>query len=261
MAISVTPHVQRMGDVPFSVVRGPPGSNVAERLAGLIEGWDRWQRCIWLRSPKAGRDALAGPLASAFRHRWVDAAELDEGRLDVTPSTRLDETLRRSPTGAVIVLELAGRLTVDVGRLVESIRPVLADRGVSLVAVTESRHPLAFLRGAEHVVPAVDLAGPNGIEAFGGLPERFRNRRLELGGRRATVVRDVLEAAAALAPRRCPRVHTRLVQLGLRCRPDALQLAEAGQDVAHMELHLAGVDPAGETQMCRVMTCRYRRCT
>jgi hypothetical protein len=160
----------------------------------------------------------------------------------------------------VIVLELAGRLTVDVGRLVESIRPVLADRGVSLVAVTESRHPLAFLRGAEHVVPAVDLAGPNGIEAFGGLPERYRNRRLELGGRRATVVRDVLEAAAAW-PRDAAHVYTRLVQLGLRCRPDALQLAEAGQDVAHMETHLAGVDPAGETQMCRVMTCRYRRCT
>jgi hypothetical protein len=196
-----------MGDVPFSVVRGPPGSYVAERLAGLIEGWDRWQRCVWLRSPKAGRDALAGPLASACRHRWVDAAELDEGRLDVTPSTRLDETLRRSPTGAVIVLELAGRLTVDVGRLVESIRPVLADRGVSLVAVTESRHPLAFLRGAEHVVPAVDLAGPNGIEAFGGLPERYRNRRLELGGRRATVVRDVLEAAAAW-PRDAAHVYT-----------------------------------------------------
>jgi hypothetical protein len=177
MAISVTPHVQRMGDVPFSVVRGPPGSNVAERLAGLIEGWDRWQRCIWLRSPKAGRDALAGPLASACRHRWVDAAEL------------------------------AGRLTVDVGRLVESIRPVLADRGVSLVAVTESRHPLAFRRGADHVVPAADLAGPNGIEAFGGLPERYRNRRLELGGRRATVVRDVLEAAAAW-PRDAADVYT-----------------------------------------------------
>ena len=44
MAMSATPNVQRMGDVPFSVVRGPPGSYVAERLAGMIEGWDRWQR-------------------------------------------------------------------------------------------------------------------------------------------------------------------------------------------------------------------------
>lgn len=197
MAMSARPNVQRMGDVPFSVVRGPPGSYVAERLAGLIEGWDRWQQCVWLRSPKAGRDALAGPLASACLHRWVDAAELDEGRLDETPSTRLDETLRQSPTGAVIVLELAGRLTVDLGRLVESIRPVLADRGVSLVAVTECRHPMAFRRGADHIVSAVDLAGPNAIEAFGGLPDRCRNRLLELGGRRAAVVRDVLDAAAA----------------------------------------------------------------
>jgi DNA-binding SARP family transcriptional activator len=197
MAMSAKPNVQRMGDVPFSVVRGPPGSYVAERLAGLIEGWDRWQRCVWLRLPNAGPDALAGPLASACMHRWVGAAELDEGRLDVTPTTRLDETLRQSPTGAVIVLELAGRLTADHRRFVETIRPVLADRGVSLVAVTESRYPMAFRRGADHVVSAVDLAGPIAIEAAGGLPDRWHNRLLELGGHRAAIVRDVLDATAA----------------------------------------------------------------
>jgi len=261
MAMSATPNVQRMGDVPFSVVRGPPGSYVAERLAGLIEGWDRWQRCVWLRSPKAGRDALAGSLASACRHRWVDAAELDEGRIDVTPSTRLDETLRRSPTGAVIVLELAGRLTVDVGRLVESICPVLADRGVSLVAVTESRHPLAFLRGAEHLVPAVDLARSQRDRGVRRAPRAVPQPAPRVGRASRNGRPRRARGRRGVAPRRCPRVHTRLVQLGLRCRPDALQLAEAGQDVAHMELHLAGVDPAGETQMCRVMTCRYRRCT
>ena len=103
MAMSAKPNVQRMGDVPFSMVRGRPGSYVAERLAGLIEGWDRWQRWV-SRFPNPGPDALAGPLASACLHRRVGAAEVDEGRLDVTPTTRLDETLRQSPTGAVIVL-------------------------------------------------------------------------------------------------------------------------------------------------------------
>ena len=83
---------------------------------------------VWLRSPNARPDALAGPLASACLHRWAGATELEEGRLDVTQSTRLDETLRRSPTGAVIVLELAGRLTVEVGRLVESGRASCRER-------------------------------------------------------------------------------------------------------------------------------------
>ena len=195
MATSADPNVERIGDVPFSVVRGPPGSYVAERLAGLIEGWDRWQGCVWLRSRSARAQALAGPLASACLHRW-DGAAGQEGRLEMAASARLDETMRRSPAGAVIVLELEGRLTADLQRLVESIRPIVADRGVSLVAVTESRYPTAFRRGADHVVSAVDLGGPNAIEATGGLSERYRHRLLEVGGRRAAVVQDVLDAAA-----------------------------------------------------------------
>ncbi|MGH8824478.1 MAG: AfsR/SARP family transcriptional regulator [Jiangellaceae bacterium] len=194
-ATSADPNVHRIGDVPFSVVRGPPGSYVAERLAGLVDGWDRWPGCVWLRSRSARADALAGPLATACLHRWVGAAEQEE-RLEVAPSARLDETMRRSPIGAVIVLEFAGRLTADLGRLVESIRPIVADRGVSLVAVAESRYPMAFHRGADHVVSAADLAGPNAIEAAGGFPDRYRIRLLEMGGHRAAVVQDVLDAAA-----------------------------------------------------------------
>ncbi len=196
MAMSIDPNVHRMGEVPFSVVRGPPGSYVAERLAGVVEGWNRWQDCVWLRSRSARADALAGLLASACLHRWVGATEQEE-RLELPPSARLDDTLRQSPTGAVIVLEFAGRLTADLGRLVENIRPIIADRGVSLVAVTESRSPMAFRRGADHVVPAVDLGGPNAIEAAEGLPDRCRNRLLEVGGHRAALVQDVLDAAAA----------------------------------------------------------------
>jgi hypothetical protein len=66
-----------MGDVPFSVVLGPPpGSYVAERLAGLIEGWDRWQRCgfvprtlgptLWLDHWRV-LAGIAGPAPPSWR--------------------------------------------------------------------------------------------------------------------------------------------------------------------------------------------------
>jgi hypothetical protein len=143
MAGAANPNAQRIAEMPFSVVRGPPGSYAAEWLAGLLEGWDRWQGCVWLRASNARPDTLAGPLASACLHRWIGAAELEQARLEVTPSPGLDEVLRQSPIGAVIVLELAGRLTSDIERLAARIRSVIAGRGVSVVAVTESRIPMA----------------------------------------------------------------------------------------------------------------------
>ena len=193
MAGAANPNAQRIAEMPFSVVRGPLGSYVAEWLAGLLEGWDRWERCVWLRASSARPDALAGPLASACLHRWIGAAELEEARLEVTPSPGLDEVLRQSPTGAVIVLELAGRLTPDIERLVARIRSVVAGRGVSVVAVTESRIPMAFRRRASHVVAAADLAGSSADTETGALPGRF----VELCGPRAAVVHDVLDAVAA----------------------------------------------------------------
>jgi len=57
--------------LPFSVVRGPSGSYVAEWLAGLIDGWGRWQDCVWLRAPGTQPLALAGPLLQACRYRWA----------------------------------------------------------------------------------------------------------------------------------------------------------------------------------------------
>ncbi|HEX6578812.1 MAG TPA: BTAD domain-containing putative transcriptional regulator [Jiangellaceae bacterium] len=193
MAGPANRNAQRIGEMPFSVVHGPPGSYAAEWLAGLLEGWDRWQRCVWLRASTPRSDALAGPLTSACLHRWIGADEPDDGRLEVTPSLALDEVLRRSPSGAVIVLELAGRLTADIERLVESVRAVVADRGVSLVAVTESRFPMAFRRGAAHMVAAADLPGSRADVGAGGLPGRL----VELCGPRAAVVHDVLDGAAA----------------------------------------------------------------
>ena len=66
----VDPAVQRIAEAPFSVVRGVPGSYVAERLAGVIEGWERLGDCVWLRVADPRPGPLAQAVAAACRHRW-----------------------------------------------------------------------------------------------------------------------------------------------------------------------------------------------
>lgn len=66
------PAVQRIAEAPLSLVRGPRGSYVAERLAAAVHGWDRWQDCVWLRTPEAHPAAVAESLVRACRHRWTD---------------------------------------------------------------------------------------------------------------------------------------------------------------------------------------------
>jgi hypothetical protein len=73
------PSVQRIAEAPFSVVRGPQGSYVAEWLAAAIEGLARWQGCVWLRTPDhptLGARQLADQRVpvSLDRHRWSGAA-------------------------------------------------------------------------------------------------------------------------------------------------------------------------------------------
>ena len=130
-----SPDLQRLVEAPFSVVRGAPGSYVAEWLAGVIQGWARWQDCVWLRDGGSATAALGGALASACLYRWADAGA-QELAGEVASTSFLAATLRLSPPGAVIVLELEGRMSAGLSRMVRGIRPVALDRGISLVAVT-----------------------------------------------------------------------------------------------------------------------------
>jgi hypothetical protein len=127
--------VQRIAEAPFSVVRGPPGSYLAERLAGVIDSWERLQDCVWLRAPDRRPAELAQSLAVACRHRW------SSGAIDVraAPGPQLSEEIQMAPEGAIIVIELGGRVTTGVTRLVRAIRPAITDRGISVVVVAESR--------------------------------------------------------------------------------------------------------------------------
>ena len=84
--------VQRIAEAPFSVVRGAPGSYVAERLAGVIDSWERLPDCVWLRArrPSTGgtgavpRRGVPASLVIRGGHRrpdrsWTTAQRGDPG--------------------------------------------------------------------------------------------------------------------------------------------------------------------------------------
>ena len=191
------PNVQRLAEVPFSVVRGPQGSYVAEWLAAAIEGWARWQGCVWLRARATQPPALASALASACLYRWTDPGGR-EPRPEVAPSAELAAAMRLSPPGAVVVLEVEGRVTAGLARLLAGIRRLACDRGVSLIVVTQRRLPTLVLRGSDCVVPAADLRDPGMVsDGVSSLPGRYHDRLLRLAGRRSAVLHDVLDAARA----------------------------------------------------------------
>lgn len=191
-----SPELRRIVEAPFSVVRGAPGSYVAEWLAGAIQGWARWQDCVWLRDGGSPTAALAGALASACLYRWAGSGA-QEVVADVASTASLAATMRLSPPGAVIVLELEGRATAALSQLVRGIRPVALDRQVSLVAVTQARSPVMVPRGSDCVVSATDLRDPTMTSQLLGLPGRSRDRLRRLADGRVAVLHDVLDAATA----------------------------------------------------------------
>ena len=84
----------RIAEAPFSVVRGAPGSYVAERLAGAIDSWDRLQDCVWLRAPDRRPAELSQSLAAACRHRWSAGPGAD-GR--TAPGPQLSDEIQVAP--------------------------------------------------------------------------------------------------------------------------------------------------------------------
>jgi hypothetical protein len=167
-----SPGVRRIAQAPVSVVRGPPGTYVAEWLAGAIQAWARWQDCVWLRAPGARPEALAGSLASACLHRWADGGA-QEWRSGVAADTRLDELMRRSPPGAVIVLELGDRATSGLVRLVRRIHPIACDRDINLVAVASRRLPGGDRQRLRLRRVGDGAAGPGDAGQRGGAPQRL----------------------------------------------------------------------------------------
>jgi DNA-binding SARP family transcriptional activator len=182
-----------MADAPFSVLRGPPGSFAAERLAAAVEMWDRWQHCVWLRAPTSHPGRLAGSLADACAYHWSADGGPDRPR----PPERagLLEALHGSPADAVIVVELPGRVRRGLRRVLAPVRTAAADRGVSLVAVTESRFPPTCTTAPDWVLSSAELWDPAVLDERTVLPERSRHRLLDLAGDRPAVLADVLDAA------------------------------------------------------------------
>ena len=190
----VDPAVQRIAEAPFSVVRGVPGSYVAERLAGVIEGWERLGDCVWLRVADPRPGPLAQAVAAACRHRWSPGRG---AAARGTPGARLGEEIAAAPEGAVVVLELGGRMTAGVTRLVRAIRPAITDRRVNVVVVAETRLP-ALGRGPDWVAPAADLLDHSSLEVLSSADDRARLTRY--AGRRVAVLHDVLATTRLWGP-------------------------------------------------------------
>jgi DNA-binding SARP family transcriptional activator len=176
--------VQRSSQVPFSVLAGPMGDHVAERLAGTIVSWDRWDGCVWFRAGGLRRRALARGLADACGHRWG----ADNDRQESPPaSVNLRGLLSRAPAEAVVVVEMDARAVRGTRRLVADLRPALVERRTSLLVVTES----PWRRGR---VPGSGLPDPSCDLGSGVLPATCRENLWRLA-RRSAVSHDVLGAA------------------------------------------------------------------
>ena len=179
--------VQRIAEAPFSVVRGLPGSYVAERLAGVIDSWERLPDCVWLRARDRRPAELAQSLAAACRHRWSPG----EGTgVRAAPGPQLSEEIQAAPEGAVIVIELGGRVTTEVTRMVRTTRAAITDRGVSVVAVAESRFHPRVGRAPDWVASSSDLFDRGDLDGYSC--DWNRARLLRYVGPRAAVVDDVL---------------------------------------------------------------------
>ena len=185
----------RIAEAPFSVVRGARGSYVAERLAGAIDSWDRLQDCVWLRTQDRRPAELSQSLAAACRHRWSSGPGTD---VRTAPGPQLSDEIQVAPRGAVIVIELGGRVTTGVARLVKAIRPATTDRGISVVVVAESRFHPPSGRAPDWVVSASDLFGPGATD--GPSCGWNRARLLRYAGPRPAVIDDVLAAGQLWSP-------------------------------------------------------------
>lgn len=190
--------VAALGEPGLSLLRGPPGSYVPERLAGVISRWDRWRNCVWLRAGNVKAAALADNLAVACESRW-GASEEDPG-LGEGVDADLADLLRRAPSDAVVVLEFPGRVPATVVRWMSEVRPIVRSRKMSLVAVTEHRSPAVSLGGLGDVVRAWNVRAPSALDDPAGLLPRDRRRVAEIAGRQAVVVRDVIDAARVWTP-------------------------------------------------------------
>jgi DNA-binding SARP family transcriptional activator len=116
-------------------------------------------------------------------------------RPELAADIRLDELMRRSPLGAVIVLELEGRATAGLARLVQRIRPIACDRDLNVVAVAPRRLPGGIVSGSDCVVSASELRDPAMLAGVEALPSGCHSQLLALADRYTAVLHDVLDAA------------------------------------------------------------------
>lgn len=131
---------------PLTTLVGPAGAYAAEELAAALAEHGRWARTVWLRADRRRAGLLAGELAHACRHRWPHANGDGQSPLD-HPVAAVADALQGAPVDATVVIELGRRTTSGVRRLLDGLRGLATDRGVTLVVVTDQRADRVLLRG------------------------------------------------------------------------------------------------------------------
>ncbi|TQS47075.1 BTAD domain-containing putative transcriptional regulator [Cryptosporangium phraense] len=216
----------------YTVIAGPSGSYLAERLASALAARNRWNSCVWLRGPRPSAESLAVALSEACATRWGDG-----GPPAGSGSRRLlERAMLLAPPDAVVVLETTGRVTAAIGRLMTDLRPLAVERGIHLVVATEGRQLPLLRYGPDALVPPASLWPVGELPTLGaglspGATERIR--------RRPAVAADLLEAASiwpadviadALRGRRWPprtldHVTAALLELCTPAQRSALELS------------------------------------
>jgi DNA-binding SARP family transcriptional activator len=188
---------QRVLHAPLSILTGPVGSYAAETLAAIIEDGGAWRDCVWLRPDSLRPAAVADSLAVACQLQWAVNGNGRVAEQTTNDGAALHDVLRNAPERAVIVLELGGPVTRPLVRMLADLRPVSADRGVSLVAVSEHNAGARVVRETERIVSTAHLTqglDPGLRRNDGVLPSAALERLTRIEDSRWAVVHDIVAA-------------------------------------------------------------------
>lgn len=184
---AVQPVLEELLDVPCGVIRAHDGCFVPEVLASALLAGGKWEHATWLRlSAESTRDVGAA-IDEACMRRWRPDDRDGWGVSQVD----LDEALVAAPDGAVVVVEVEGRLGRRGDRSIARFIDRAAVHSCAVVVVLHDR------RGGRRVVGRAQrcISSPE-LEYRAIAESEWERRLLSSSGGCASVVHNVLEAAA-----------------------------------------------------------------
>ncbi len=141
---------------PLTLISAREGTFIGEVLARLIADDGRWDRCSWLREPPEQ------PFAT--EHAVVDALALRHQIDRSREYRRIDRAFHACQAGSVLVIELVGRCSGGLGRMIAGLRDYAEQSGTAIVVSVSGPVPGPLLRASGRAVP-IDTAAIARAEA------------------------------------------------------------------------------------------------